>query len=47
MRILNAPILLGCWYPSEKARAARDEHLILSLRVDTSLKCNLRCTYYS
>jgi len=43
----NSPKLIGYWYPPEKARAARDNGRLLSLRVETSLKCNLRCNYCS
>lgn len=42
-----APKLVGYWYPPEEARAARDGGKLLSLRVETSLRCNLRCSYCS
>lgn len=43
----TSPKLIGYCYPPEKARAARDSDRLLSLRVETSLTCNLRCNYCS
>lgn len=43
----RSPKLVGYWYPPERARAARDNNQLFSLRVETSLRCNLRCNYCS
>ncbi len=39
------PILVGYTYEPEEAYAARDEGRLLSLRLETSRACNLRCRY--
>jgi len=40
------PVLEGYLFPDfNEARKARDENRLLSLRVETSLKCNLKCGY--
>ncbi len=41
------PSLIGYWYPPEQARESRDNGKLLSLRVETCLKCNLLCSYCS
>jgi len=40
-----SPKLEGYSYPPELARKARDNGELLSIRVETSLLCNLRCNY--
>lgn len=47
MSYRDSPKLVGYWFPPDRARAARNEDKILSLRVETSLRCNLRCSYCS
>lgn len=39
------PFLVGYTYEPEEAYAARDEGRLLSLRLETSRACNLRCRY--
>jgi len=41
----SPPKLSGYYYSPEEARRARDTGKLLSIRLETSLKCNLRCNY--
>lgn len=41
----SPPKLSGYYYSPEDARRARDTGQLLSIRLETSLKCNLRCNY--
>ncbi len=41
----SPPKLSGYYYSPEEARKARDTGKLLSIRLETSLKCNLRCNY--
>ena len=44
-KLRDAPKLEGYYFSPERAREVRDNGQILSIRVETSLKCNLRCSY--
>jgi len=44
-RFLRPPILVGYTYEPAEAYSARDEGRLLSLRIETSRACNLRCRY--
>jgi len=41
----KAPQLEGYYFSPEKAREARDNGQLLSIRIEPSFKCNLRCEY--
>ena len=46
MKTINsAPILAGYVYSSLEARLCRDAGKLLSIRIETSLKCDLNCIY--
>lgn len=42
---INRPSLAGYTYSREEALEARDNNQLLSIRLETSLLCNLRCKY--
>ena len=44
-KLRDAPKLEGYYFSPDRAREVRDNGQILSIRVETSLKCNLRCSY--
>jgi len=44
-QLKEPPKLAGYYYSGRRARAARDASQLLSIRIETSLICNLRCTY--
>ena len=44
-KLKKPPVLKGYLYPDQEARKARDEGKLLSLRIETSTICNLRCLY--
>src|SRR3972149_3440722 len=41
----SPPTLEGYYYSPDQARRCRDQGHLLSIRVETSLRCNLRCRY--
>lgn len=41
----EAPKLEGYYYSGKEARQARDKGQLLSIRIETSLMCNLKCKY--
>ncbi len=43
--LTHPPVLKGYLYPNQEARKARDEGKLLSIRLETSTLCNLRCLY--
>ena len=45
MQEFRSPQLIGYGFSPERARWARDNKKLLTLRVETSLKCNLACNY--
>ena len=47
MKIVSSPKLEGYWYPPDRVHNARKNNRLLSLRIETSLKCNLMCNYCS